>query len=371
MLIARRIARVALALGVAGCVGAGLSGHALAQDKVVRVWHTETEPQTIKAFNDIARRFEAKNPGIKIEAEGLAWNDLEGKIMAALASGSPPELSHGQPITCTALQSKGLLLPLDEVVEGDRRGQYLGAGQARLQRRRQAVRPGACGRHLAADLPQGPGRQGRPEAAEDLGRPARQRQGADAVDQGRRQDRHLRHHAAGRQSVHQHPDGRADQGQRRRAVRQDEQAADDRQEDDRDAGILARAGEVRAARLGGPRLSADLPEPLRPEGRDDVPGLRPRRRHDRAIRPEGDGERQDLRRLGQAARPERQRAGRAGRRRAVDAVQGRQEHQGGDRVPEVLLSGRQLSRIRRDRSDPPVPDHQVAAQLGRSTRTSR
>src|SRR5215510_10211412 len=90
----------------------GLAAPALAQDKVVRVWHTETEPQTVKAFNDIARRFEAKNPGVKIQAEGLAWTDLEGKIMAGLASGSPPELSHGQPITCTSLQSKGLLSPL-------------------------------------------------------------------------------------------------------------------------------------------------------------------------------------------------------------------------------------------------------------------
>ncbi len=104
---------VALAAGLV----VGLAVPALAQDKVVRVWHTETEPQTIKAFNDIARRFEAKNPGIKIEAEGLAWGDLEGKIMASLAAGAPPELSHGQPITCTALQSKGLLLPLDEVVK--------------------------------------------------------------------------------------------------------------------------------------------------------------------------------------------------------------------------------------------------------------
>ena len=50
-----------------------LAAPALAQDKLVRVWHTETEPQTVKAFNDIARRFEAKNPGVKIEAEGLAW----------------------------------------------------------------------------------------------------------------------------------------------------------------------------------------------------------------------------------------------------------------------------------------------------------
>ena len=73
-----------------------LAAPALAQDKVVRVWHTETEPQTVKAFNDIARRFEAKNPGVKIQAEGLAWTDLEGKIMASLAAGSPPELSHGQ-----------------------------------------------------------------------------------------------------------------------------------------------------------------------------------------------------------------------------------------------------------------------------------
>ena len=110
------LTRIAAA-GVAAALLTGFGAvEAIAADKVVRVWHTETEPQTVKAFNDIARRFEAKNPGVKIEAEGLAWGDLEGKIMAALAAGNPPELSHGQPITCTALQSKGLLLPLDEVV---------------------------------------------------------------------------------------------------------------------------------------------------------------------------------------------------------------------------------------------------------------
>ena len=94
---------------------AGTAGPALAQ-KVIRVWHTETEPQSQAAVNNIARRFEAKNPGVKVEVEALAWGDLEGKIMASLAAGTPPELSHGQPITCSALQSKGLLLPLDEVV---------------------------------------------------------------------------------------------------------------------------------------------------------------------------------------------------------------------------------------------------------------
>ena len=82
-------------VALATALTVGIAAPALAQDKLVRVWHTETEPQTIKAFNDIARRFEAKNPGIKMEAEGLAWTDLEGKIMASLAAGSPPSTFKG------------------------------------------------------------------------------------------------------------------------------------------------------------------------------------------------------------------------------------------------------------------------------------
>src|SRR5436309_10788247 len=84
---------------------------------VIRAWHTGTQPNSQEAVKNIARRFEAKNPGVKVEVEALAWGDLEPKIMQSLAAGTPPELSHGQPITCTALQSKGLLLPLDEVVQ--------------------------------------------------------------------------------------------------------------------------------------------------------------------------------------------------------------------------------------------------------------
>jgi multiple sugar transport system substrate-binding protein len=115
--ILSQVGRAALAVCVVVTIGVGLTERSLAQKKIVRVWHTETEPQTIGAFNEIARRFEAKRPGVSIQAEALAWGDLEGKIMAALAAGDPPELSHGQPITCTALQAKGLLNPLDEVVK--------------------------------------------------------------------------------------------------------------------------------------------------------------------------------------------------------------------------------------------------------------
>jgi ABC-type glycerol-3-phosphate transport system substrate-binding protein len=101
---------VALATGIAA-----MAGSATAQ-QVVRVWHTETNPNSQTAMANIIQRFEASHPGIEVQAEALAWGDLEGKIMASLAAGAPPELSHGQPITCSALQQLDLLLPLDDVV---------------------------------------------------------------------------------------------------------------------------------------------------------------------------------------------------------------------------------------------------------------
>lgn len=110
-------ARWALGLCAVALMGFVAIGAADAQDKVVRVWHTEVEPASIEAIANIVERFEAKHPGIRIEAEALAWGDLEGKIMAALAAGAPPELSHGQPITCAALQQQGMLLPLNDVVQ--------------------------------------------------------------------------------------------------------------------------------------------------------------------------------------------------------------------------------------------------------------
>ena len=107
--------RKALAASLFAVATGALTLPAHAQ-KVIRVWHTETQPNSQQAMKNIAARFEAKHPGVKVEVEALAWGDLEPRIMASLAAGTPPELSHGQPITCAALQSKGLLLPLDEVV---------------------------------------------------------------------------------------------------------------------------------------------------------------------------------------------------------------------------------------------------------------
>nr|NIS59514.1 hypothetical protein [Pseudomonadota bacterium] len=50
-----------------------LGGTTLAAQKVINVWHTETNPLSRKAVANIVARFEKLHPDIKVEAEALAW----------------------------------------------------------------------------------------------------------------------------------------------------------------------------------------------------------------------------------------------------------------------------------------------------------
>ncbi len=89
-----------------------------AQDKkVVRIWHTETEPQSVQAFQGIINDFEKLHPDISVKQEALAWGDLEAKLTAALAAGAPPDASHGQAVTCASFYAKGLLRPLEDLAD--------------------------------------------------------------------------------------------------------------------------------------------------------------------------------------------------------------------------------------------------------------
>ena len=88
-----------------------------AEKKVVRVWHTETEPQSVAAFQEIINDFEKLHPDITIKQEALAWGDLEAKLTAALAAGAPPDAAHGQAVTCASFYAKGLLRSQEDIAE--------------------------------------------------------------------------------------------------------------------------------------------------------------------------------------------------------------------------------------------------------------
>ena len=85
--------------------------------KELQVWHTEVEPQTVKTIQETSvAEFEAKFPGFKIKQQPLGWGDLNTKLLASLAAGSPPDLTHLNPFMTASLYTKGLLRPMDELV---------------------------------------------------------------------------------------------------------------------------------------------------------------------------------------------------------------------------------------------------------------
>jgi multiple sugar transport system substrate-binding protein len=87
------------------------------QVRELQVWHTEVEPQTVKTIQDTSiAEFEKKFPGFKIKQQALGWGDLNTKLLAALAAGSPPDLTHLNPFMTASLYTKNLLRPMDELI---------------------------------------------------------------------------------------------------------------------------------------------------------------------------------------------------------------------------------------------------------------
>ncbi len=105
-------------LSTAAAVGFAIAGtSAYGADKIVNIWHTEPNPATKAAVDEIIKDFEKAHPGIKIVQEAIGWGDLDKKMQAALASGAFPEAAHGQTYVERSLSAKGLLRPLNDVIE--------------------------------------------------------------------------------------------------------------------------------------------------------------------------------------------------------------------------------------------------------------
>lgn len=95
----------------------GLASFALPAVKVVNIWHTEASEEAIQVVSKIIADFEKQNPGVKVEQQGLYFDDMWPKLMSSLAIGSPPDLAQAEPYSLAGLQAKGVLRPMDDLIE--------------------------------------------------------------------------------------------------------------------------------------------------------------------------------------------------------------------------------------------------------------
>jgi len=93
-----------------------VTGMACAKDQVVKFWYHFDDPET--ALNPLIEKFESENPGIHIEAERIAWDVYNQKLLTAVAGGFPPDVAQVKLWWQPQLVSMKALLPLDDYIDG-------------------------------------------------------------------------------------------------------------------------------------------------------------------------------------------------------------------------------------------------------------
>ncbi|PIE33952.1 sugar ABC transporter substrate-binding protein [candidate division KSB3 bacterium] len=83
-------------------------------EETVKFWYHFDNPET--ALNPLIEKFEAENPGIHIEAERVAWDVYNQKLLTAVAGGFPPDVAQVKLWWQPQLVSMNALLPLDDYI---------------------------------------------------------------------------------------------------------------------------------------------------------------------------------------------------------------------------------------------------------------
>jgi multiple sugar transport system substrate-binding protein len=105
---------LAAAVAPAGCGGGQDASSEI-------VWWTPN--WSVARAADVARRFEAANPGVTVTTEATVADGLPARIQTALRSGAPPDVIEGQHGWVVPYAQANLLLPLDDAI--DEREDYL------------------------------------------------------------------------------------------------------------------------------------------------------------------------------------------------------------------------------------------------------
>jgi multiple sugar transport system substrate-binding protein len=122
-----RLAKITgLAVGLAlGSLALGSLGAAHAEDATITVMTTETSPDTQAAFDKIVAAFEKENAGIKIKFQYVGFQDLNQKLMQALAAGAPPQLiTISNQYDLFQLAKQGAIAPVDSIIDTIGRADY-------------------------------------------------------------------------------------------------------------------------------------------------------------------------------------------------------------------------------------------------------
>ena len=140
-----------------------------AEKKVVRVWHTETEPQSDGGVPGDHQRLREIAPGHHDKAGGSGLGRSGGQADSGPGSRSPPDAAHGQAVTCASFYAKGLLRDQEDIAASIGRDNILKAVRMQCYHDGKYYGIPHSAPTIAPDLPEGHLQGEGVEAARDLG----------------------------------------------------------------------------------------------------------------------------------------------------------------------------------------------------------
>ncbi len=94
-----------------------LSSVSAANTVNISFWHGETQPVRVEAFQYIIDKFQEEYPNIKVTQSAVSNTEAFPKMMAALSTGTNPEMAFSTPDRTMAYWSMGFAQPHDALVE--------------------------------------------------------------------------------------------------------------------------------------------------------------------------------------------------------------------------------------------------------------
>ena len=110
---------VAMALGLRAADAAPFSAPTLLRQEQteIRFWHQEVVPKRVEVFQKFIDAFNAENTDIRVVQESQGWDTAFSKLVSALTAGNPPDVMLSLPALTMTMQSRGEIIPVDDIVE--------------------------------------------------------------------------------------------------------------------------------------------------------------------------------------------------------------------------------------------------------------
>jgi len=108
--MASKLKSIALAAGLSG-----LFSCAAWADSTVNFWYHFDNPESTRLMDELVGSFESRNPGIKVKAENIPWNNYYDKLFTSIVGGKAPD------VAMVKLAQQPQLLEMEALESIDRR----------------------------------------------------------------------------------------------------------------------------------------------------------------------------------------------------------------------------------------------------------